>query len=704
MKIARVSLYPMLLIVALTLGAYFAAPATNAQTLAPISLGPNLATQLQPDVHRVLGSRAATMDSRARQGGYIPAQSRAPQVRNGFTDSARSAVPAPVAAKTGGNGVKAKAAVVISPGTPLSRVLTTSQLSLVSAAGSDEGFVDTNSDLISDQRTTFDNAGGSFDIAVGQSGAHYEVYSATLQNTNVGVMVVGLDTNGDYSQDSSDTFNLQTNFSLPSAAAVVSGTAKSGREFVIISSSGYFNTADANDPNNEPSPGVILFVRNENGVGFDDSRSRTLVRVGDNSIYNANGLALLPNNDLLIADFHSDELRIIRDTDGDGIPDTLDSVPYYSYRFSDDAPLDLTVNSRGVVFSHTAGNDVVLLAIFDDNADGRGDRDEVAATGLSIDNNLFLHGLSVDREGNVYVIEDASGDFDGTAGNGGPARIDAFPDPGLNGLLRDGAVFVEADDAKTEGLSGLSFGALAPNPINDAQFFVRQHYLDFLDREPDPGGASYWTSQITQCSSDDLCLKAARITVSAAFFIEQEFQDTGSFVYRFYKASYGRRPNYAEFLGDRSQVVGGSNLEANKQAFANNWVNRTVFQQAYPVTMTSAQFVNKLFDSAGLIPFTSERQQLIADLEVGKTRAQAVRDVTEISQFKTAEYNPSFVLMQYFGYLHRDPDQGGYDFWLNVLNNREPNNYRGMVCSFITSREYQERTGLLLRRTNVDCQ
>jgi hypothetical protein len=413
---------------------------------------------------------------------------------------------------------------------------------------------------------------------------------------------------------------------------------------------------------------------------------------------------LLPNNDLLIADFHSDELRVIRDTDADGMPDTLNATPYYSYQFSDDAPLDIAVKSRGVVFSHTAGNDVVMLAVYDDNGDGRGDRDEVVVTHLSIDNNLFLHGLTVDRLGSVYVIEDASGVADGAGGNAGSPRIDAFPDPGLNGFLKDGAIFAEADDMNTQALSGISFGALPPNPINDAQFFVRRHYLDFLDREPDTSGWTYWTNQIAQCGTDDLCIKAQRITVSAAFFIEQEFQDTGSFVYRFYRASYGHRPAYAEFLSDRSKVVGGSNLEANKQAFANEWVGRTAFQQVYPTTMTTPQFVNKLFDSAGLVPYPTERQQLINDMQSGKTRAQALRDVTEISSFKTREYNPSFVLMQYFGYLRRDPDQGGYDFWLNVLDNRAPNNYRGMVCSFITSQEYQERTGLLLRRTNVDCQ
>jgi hypothetical protein len=191
--------------------------------------------------------------------------------------------------------------------------------------------------------------------------------------------------------------------------------------------------------------------------------------------------------------------------------------------------------------------------------------------------------------------------------------------------------------------------------------------------------------------------------VSAAFFIEMEFQDTGSFVYRLYKGSLGRRPSFNEFSTDRSTIVAGSNLEANKQALVNDWVGRTGFLQLYPPAQTPEQFVNKLFDTAELFPFTAERERLANEMRNGKTRAQAVREVIDLGVFRTREYNPSFVLMQYFGYLRREPDQGGYDFWLNVLNNREPNNYRGMVCSFITSREYQERFGLLLRRTNTDC-
>ena len=87
----------------------------------------------------------------------------------------------------------------------------------------------------------------------------------------------------------------------------------------------------------------------------------------------------------------------------------------------------------------------------------------------------------------------------------------------------------------------------------------------------------------------------------------------------------------------------------------------------------------------------------------GKTRAQDLLDVIEIAEFKTREYNRSFVLMQYFGYLRRDPDQGGYDFWLGIVNNPSVSNYRSMVCAFLTSAEYQVRFSTLVPRNDSEC-
>ena len=68
-------------------------------------------------------------------------------------------------------------------------------------------------------------------------------------------------------------------------------------------------------------------------------------------------------------------------------------------------------------------------------------------------------------------------------------------------------------------------------------------------------------------------------------------------------------------------------------------------------------------------------------------RAQVLASLIDDAGFKQKEYNPSFVLMQYFGYLRRDADAGGYNFWLDMLDNRVQGNYRAMVCAFLTSAE-----------------
>ena len=237
------------------------------------------------------------------------------------------------------------------------------------------------------------------------------------------------------------------------------------------------------------------------------------------------------------------------------------------------------------------------------------------------------------------------------------------------------------------------------NPIDTPEVFVRQHYLDFLGREADPGGLGYWSNEITRCGSDAACIRNRRIDVSAAFFIENEFQQTGSIVIRIYKASLGRNPTFSEFTTDRDQLVRGQSADA----FAAEFVMRNGFMQLYPLTMTASEFVNKLFDTAQLFPFTAERQQQIDAMGQGRTRAEVLRAVTELAAFKNREFNPSFVLMQYFGYLRRDPDTGGYLFWVDILNNREPNNYRAMVCAFLTSAEYQLRFAPVVSRTNSEC-
>ena len=264
------------------------------------------------------------------------------------------------------------------------------------------------------------------------------------------------------------------------------------------------------------------------------------------------------------------------------------------------------------------------------------------------------------------------------------------------------------------------------NPINVAAFFVRLHYIDFLNREPDASGLAFWSDQITSCGTDQACVDLRRINVSAAFFLSIEFQETGYLVERVYRAAYGNGTGtstfggthqltvpvirFSEFLPDTQQigqgvVVGKTGwelvLENNTQAFMTGFVQRPRFTTAYPGTMSAAQFVDALNTNAGDALSVTERNQLVNDLTTGaKTRAQVLRAVAEDADLNAAEFNRAFVLMQFYGYLRRNPndapdaDYTGYDFWLGKLNQFNGNFVNAeMVKAFIVSGEYKARFG-----------
>ncbi len=248
-----------------------------------------------------------------------------------------------------------------------------------------------------------------------------------------------------------------------------------------------------------------------------------------------------------------------------------------------------------------------------------------------------------------------------------------------------------------------------PNPVDDPQFFVRQHYRDFLGRNADPNGLDYWSSQVAQCGVDSDCVRERRLDLSAAFFAATEFQETGSFVYRVYKAAFGRRPSFGEFLKDGAQVVAGANLQANKQSFALELTGRAEFVRKYPASMTASQFVEALLTEVekGSGVRLGAQQTDLVELYNGSDagRVAIIRRIAESDAFAQAEYNRAFVLMQYFGYLRRDPDERGFEFWLNVLQNQKGDAaaYRVMVCSFLSSSEYQSRFGMAITHTNEEC-
>jgi len=272
-------------------------------------------------------------------------------------------------------------------------------------------------------------------------------------------------------------------------------------------------------------------------------------------------------------------------------------------------------------------------------------------------------------------------------------------------------------------------------PIDDAATFVGQHYHDFLARQADPGGQDFWTSQITQCGSDASCLRNQRISVSNAFFYELEYQQTGSYVFRIYRAAFGNNqpfpnpdssnqieskklPSYAVFAPDRARVVGGTDLPSGQLNFANAFVLRNEFLAKYPANQNGPTFVDAVLatirNDTG-VDLGSQRSALIDLFNSGGPGAVLYRLADDNAQsnpinnrpFIDEEYNRAFVATQYFGYLRRDADIGGFLFWLGQVNGallRDTSRQHAMVCSFITSTEYQQRFSAVVTHSNSECQ
>jgi VCBS repeat-containing protein len=231
------------------------------------------------------------------------------------------------------------------------------------------------------------------------------------------------------------------------------------------------------------------------------------------------------------------------------------------------------------------------------------------------------------------------------------------------------------------------------NPIDDQNFFVRQHYIDFLSREPDPLSAG-WVTILNQCGAGD---QSCRLSVSQGIYNSPEFRDRGYFIYKFYSVALGRKPTYDEFNVDRARVSGfqtAAELEQSKVDFIADFMSRTEFTNIYN-GLTDNAYVQRLYDTAGVTQVTTASGVLnVAAMQqsmtTGKTSATVLREIAESAEASSRFLTESTVVMHYFGYLRRDPD-AAYQGWINILNSTGDS--RNVTSGFINSPEYRARFG-----------
>jgi CSLREA domain-containing protein len=271
----------------------------------------------------------------------------------------------------------------------------------------------------------------------------------------------------------------------------------------------------------------------------------------------------------------------------------------------------------------------------------------------------------------------------------------------------------------TDALFAANATGAGANPLDTTEYFVRQQYLDFLGREPDEAGLNFWVNNINACGNNALCRSAKREDTSAAFFLSIEFHETGYLVYRAYQTAYGEIPGapvpvtLAEFQPDAALIEDDlivnapgwqAKLEANKQAYFAAFVARPRFASVYADSLTPSEFVDRLFTNRGRMQSAHERDAAIAEFANAAdssdllARAHALRLVAENRELDQPKLNRAFVLMQYFGYLGRDPDAlpdgdfSGYDFWQQKLDEFHGDFRRAeMVKAFLVSGEYRSR-------------
>lgn len=171
-----------------------------------------------------------------------------------------------------------------------------------------------------------------------------------------------------------------------------------------------------------------------------------------------------------------------------------------------------------------------------------------------------------------------------------------------------------------------------------------------------------------------------------------DFRQMGYFVYRLYKASYGRAPHFAEFMADlqvlkERHADGAGELEAGKRAFIENWMRRPQFRIRYEA-MDDGQFVDALLTETGITSRDAGREKLVIELGAHTmTRAAVLESLIDNPAFPMREFNRAFVMMHYFAYLKRDPDEAGFQFWLQNLNRFS--DYSGFTEAFAASTERQ---------------
>jgi hypothetical protein len=308
-----------------------------------------------------------------------------------------------------------------------------------------------------------------------------------------------------------------------------------------------------------------------------------------------------------------------------------------------------------------------------------------------------LSGVSFGGSGATCTTSDAGGNYSCTVASGWNGSITAS---------RNGVTFTPASrsytnvtanqtaqnyaataaDTDIDGIPDFVESTEGTNPnikdndvFSNARLFVMQQYRDFLGREGDSGGVTFWAGQINSGAR-------TRAQTVDNFFNSTEFQNNTAPVTRLYFAYFLRVPDTGGLNFWLGQFRSGVSLEAISQAFAQS----TEFQSRYG-SLTNSQFVSLVYnnvlgrppDSGGLAFWTGR-------LDSGAmNRGQVMLAFSESAEYRIIIFNDVFVTQIYVGMLRRAPDTGGFNFWVGQLDSGVSG--LNLIQGFLNSTEYRSR-------------
>ncbi len=219
------------------------------------------------------------------------------------------------------------------------------------------------------------------------------------------------------------------------------------------------------------------------------------------------------------------------------------------------------------------------------------------------------------------------------------------------------------------------FGA---NALQDDREFVSQQYRDFLSREGDAAGIAFWTSRLLS--------GLPRAQATETFFASAEFQATTAPVARLYFAYFLRVPDYAGLNYWSAYFRAGNSLEAIAELFAQS----PEFIGTYGA-LDNGQFVTLVYQNVlGRDPDTAGLDFWKQQLDGGAlTRGQMMAQFSESAEYRAVIGNEIYVTMMYLGMLRREPDAGGFAFWVGYRDSG--NSGLALIDEFLASAEYRGR-------------